>query len=208
MKVVAAILLALLGASAWGDCRPKKMVRVVFRDATPSAAGTFAAKPRTLFRWGAHYLRLEEEPDPQNGIHGLIVTNQRDTWMVNLSDSTGKHRVDKSERYGVHAPIVGWINSPLIELEYGCELEFMEARAVKPIETKVGEQELLQYEVSAGDLTDRLLVHPTTEDPWAVGVIEDGEPSYLVRYVEYELDLSPRPELFAAPAGIRYVVEE
>ncbi len=35
-------------------------------------------------------MRSEEAPDPANHIHGLIVTAEPDTWMVNLDNGTGK----------------------------------------------------------------------------------------------------------------------
>lgn len=207
MRLLLSILiLVLLNAmAAFAGCSPEKMVKITFRDATPVYEdGHFATLPKTLYRLGSHHARLEEAADQEHGVHGLIVVNGRDTWMINLAVKTGRHIVDTAESYDFHAPIVGSHDSPFVEFEFGCELGYMETKGVKPSKVKIGDRDLLQYEVTEGETTVRLWVDPKSGMPWGVGVIEKGEPVYKLRYVEYLDSLEPEMNLFARPAGITW----
>ena len=95
------------------DCVPEKMVKVVFREVTPGIdRGSFAAKPKTLYRLGSKYGRTEEALDSALKIHGLIIVDEPDVWMINLVTRTGQHIVDTGEPYHFHAPIVGGPDDP------------------------------------------------------------------------------------------------
>ena len=50
---------------------------------------SFAAQAKRMYRAGSRYCRIEENPDLEHGIHGLVIINEPDTWMVNLLDKTG-----------------------------------------------------------------------------------------------------------------------
>ena len=204
MRALVGFLLIIAAGNVWADCAPEKMVKIVTRDVRPAVAGTWAAAPKTLYRWGTHYARLEETPDTKNGIHGLLVSNNRDHWMVNLTTSTGQHIVDTADSFDTHAPILGRTGSPLVELEFGCELEFMKSQGIKPVETTVENRSFLQYKVEADGIAIHLLVDPHTEQPWAVEVLENHEPTVQIRYDSYEAGLKPDPALFERPAGIVY----
>src|ERR1700691_1890778 len=74
---------------------PKQMTKVVVQLQGPEIpAESFAPKPKTMYRAGGRYCRMEEEPDTKNGIHGLAVTNEPDFWMTNLMTKTARHGVD------------------------------------------------------------------------------------------------------------------
>jgi hypothetical protein len=45
---------------------------------------SFAAKPKTMYRFAKAYCRTAEAPDLENGIHGLTVIHEPDVWMVNF----------------------------------------------------------------------------------------------------------------------------
>jgi hypothetical protein len=38
--------------------------------------------------------QIEELPNPEHGIHGLVIINEPDTWLVNLMTKAAKHQVD------------------------------------------------------------------------------------------------------------------
>ena len=60
------------------------MTKLIVRLESPEVPGqSFAAKPKTLYRAGTGYCRTEELPDPEHGIHGLMIINEPDVWMVN-----------------------------------------------------------------------------------------------------------------------------
>ena len=177
MRTLVVFLVVLAGANlALGDCAPEEMIKIVFRNATPGVEPqSFEAKPIILYRLGSHYQRLEEAPNHENGIHGLIVSNKRDHWMVNLLDKTGQHIVDTAESYDSHAPIVGGPGTPFVDFEFGCEVEYMKAEGIEPTPAVVGGRKLLQYEHSASELTVRLMVLAETGLPYAIGLFQDGE---------------------------------
>jgi len=211
MRLLLSILILVLlnPMAAFADCSPEKMMQITFRDATPVyEEGHFATLPKTLYRLGSHHARLEEAHDREHGVHGLIVVNNRDTWMINLAVKSGRHIVDAAESYDFHAPIVGSHDSPFVEFEFGCELAYMEEMGAKPTEVKIGDLDLLQYEVSEGGTTVRLWVDPKSGLPWGVGVVENGESVYQLRYVEYLDSLEPEMNLFTRPAGITYEEEK
>lgn len=207
MRLLLSILLLVLltPMNAFAGCAPEKMVKITFRDATPGyEEGHFAKLPKTLYRWGSHFARLEEQPDLENGVHALIVVNNRDTWMINQAVKTGRHIVDKAVNFDFHAPLVGSHDSPFVEFEFGCELAYMQERGVEPTSIEIVDLDLQQYEFTVGAVSIRLMVDPKTSRPWALGVVERDEVVYLLRYVSYETGLEPNMELFTRPADIKW----
>jgi len=71
----------LLASIALGQHPPETMAKVTVRH-IPEAS--FAAKPKTMSRAGNGYCRTEELMDRDQGIHGLMIINEPDVWMVNL----------------------------------------------------------------------------------------------------------------------------
>jgi len=69
--LLAALLICLaLPPVAGAACAPEKMVRIVTRDESPGVtAGSFRAQPKTLYRLGIRYGRVEELPNPATGLH-------------------------------------------------------------------------------------------------------------------------------------------
>jgi hypothetical protein len=99
-------------------------------------ADSFAAKPKTMFRAGTQFCRVEEAPDPEHGIHGVMITNEPDAWMVNLETKSAQHMVDPGPTFNCHMPIFARLHSDLPEeearqigrLEFGFELEFFKSQ--------------------------------------------------------------------------------
>ncbi len=181
-------------------------VKLVTQDVTPGIdRNSFRAKPKTLYRRGMHGMRMVEQPDPEQGIHGLIVTRDRDSWLVNLATGTGQHVVDTAESYTVHVPLVPLDSArSLIGLELGCELGFMKQRGVRAGVFKFGNETFHDFAVSAGEIRLRLLVNPDTGLPAYYVLKRNGELLSAVRYLEYETGLELPDELFSKPAGITY----
>src|SRR5712692_8492024 len=112
LRLIIMALLVLPASVAWAaECAPEKMVRIVTRDATPGIdPQSFAALPKTLYRVGNARGRVEEMPDAARGVHGLIVVNEPDGWIVNLHDKSGRHVVDPGPSLIFRAPIA-WPSS-------------------------------------------------------------------------------------------------
>src|SRR5437016_2362858 len=85
LRTAAAILVISLVASRLAaQCSPQKLLRIVTQDASPGVpAGSFATQPKTTYRLGKTFARVEEAEDREHGIHGLVVVNSPDNWMVN-----------------------------------------------------------------------------------------------------------------------------
>jgi len=204
-KIVIVVASLVLPNIIWGACAPDKMLRVVFRDATPGLdANSFAAKPKTLYRLGNRLGRVEEAPDPDHGIHGLIVVSEPDSWIVNLATKTGQHVVDSGAPYEFHAPILGGSRASdfLKSFEFGCEIAFMKDRAITPTPVQVETRKLASYRVSEGNQTIFLAVDVTLQKPVVAALYENGKVVTYLKYLSYDSDLAPDPSLFKPPSGV------
>ena len=66
---------------------------------------SFGAQAKRMYRAGAKFCRTEENPDLENGIHGLMIINEPDVWMINRLDKTARHLVDGGPTYNCRMPI-------------------------------------------------------------------------------------------------------
>jgi hypothetical protein len=182
-----------------------RMTKVVTRLVSPAPPpGSFAAKPRTLYRVGERYGRVEEEPDPEQAIHGLIVVAEPDVWMVNLMDRTARHVVDSGPTFVFRVPLIpeepGAPKPPLLEL--GDEYAFLRAHGAK----RSAAGKLERWDVRVDGISVTLDGDPGKERPRRIRIARDGGDAFELEYLEYARDLAPRLELFLPPEGIR--VEE
>jgi hypothetical protein len=185
------------------------MTKIVVRMLALSAAGNLVPeKPKTMYVAGEKYARVEELPDAKAGGQKLIVTNEPDSWIINLTDKTAKHLVDSGPKFVTHAPIF-WTTSGQPEpefddLEFGAELKFfgggrgldlkprtLDGRRCKVISIKTGPHEAL------------LFLDPKSEKPYQINLIKFGRLVSAVRYVSYETDIPFKASLFQPPEGIQ-----
>ncbi len=130
-----------------------------------------------MYRAGNRYCRTEELPDPERGIHGLLILNEPHAWMVNLLTRTAQHLVDPGPTFNCHLPIFGGEQAnltagkknPLLELEFGQELEFFKRKGATPREGPIlRDKPTTVYAVDIGDSKVFLFTTGTVERPWAV----------------------------------------
>jgi len=203
-KIIAVYSLVALfiGTPAIAEPPQERMVKIVFRLVAPSISPTsFAAKPKTLYQIGTHYQRVEESANPETGIHALVVSKNRDSWMVNLSTKTGQHLVDDEENFDVYAPV---FNAPFPGFNFGSELKYMADLKVTPTDVRVGDRDLRQYKHTVGRMQVRLMITKDTGIPYASGLFDDGRLLQMVRYMEYKTNIAPDYTLFEKPLGITY----
>src|SRR5262245_32093099 len=201
-------LMLVFSANALAECAPEQMVRVVVRDATPGVPrDSFAARPKTYYRLGTKYGRVEEVADPEHGIHGLAVVSEPDLWMVNLMTKTGQHIVDTGAPYHFHAPVHTGEGDPefVKSYELGCEFEYMKTKASGPPKPfELDGRTLEAYMAAEGEYLLVLVVDPNTKHPFASMLRKAGKVVCFLRYVAYETGLKPDLSLFAPPAGITF----
>lgn len=187
------------------------MTKLTVRLESPAIlAGTFAAEAKTLYRSGERHCRTEEVPDTAQGIHGLMIINEPDVWMVNRLNKTGRHFVDPGPTFICRMPIfiddqvktAADTKSPLLELEFGQELDYFRRKGTVPQPGPVlrGKSTTV-YRATVGDSQLILFTTGTPEQPWAL-VRQFGPMRETFWYNSYE-QLPFNPGLFAKPTGIQ-----
>ncbi len=136
MKAV--LMLLMVGALAVGQDAPATMTKLSVRlQGAEISEDSFAAKPKPMYRAGNRYCRTEELPDPERGLHGLLIVNEPDVWMVNLLTKTAQYFLDPGPTFNCHLPIFRGeqvksaaeiMKNPLLELEFGQELGFFRGK--------------------------------------------------------------------------------
>lgn len=214
LRWVLVVLAASFGSPVLGaTCAPANMVRVGTVDATPGLdPNAYSAKPRTVHRLGRLFARIDESPDPANGMHRLTVIREPDVWTVNRTDKTGEHMLDPGPVFEVRAPLFGNPGLPPLfhELELGCELDFIDAYAPTPQgKVKVGGASLVKHQMSIGAQRIEFLIRPAPakgggRKVYSVGLYIDEAPRSVIRYLSYDIGLPANMTLFERPKGIRY----
>ena len=205
LSVFISLLLLATGFSPADDT----MTRVVFRQEAPDVTpDSFAAKPKTLYLWGTDRGRVEEAPDPEHQLHGLIIANGKDGWMINLYTNTATHFIDPGPTYHFYAPIVPQEKSggrqPVKDFQIGHELEFMKSHhSGGKISLQVGGPSFLSYSCEQEGYTLQLRADPVTGLPTESAVLKDGKPIVRLIYSEYKTSLPGAPSLFQPPPGVK-----
>jgi len=189
---------------------PKSMTRMVVQlESTEVPADSFAAKPKTMMRAGTEYCRIEEQPDPDRQIHGLVVIHEPDVWMVNLATKTARHIVDPGPTFNCRMPIFDNHAGELPEeeakriraLEFGFEIEFFKSMGATPqpgpiLQTK----QTTAFNLQFGDSSVTLFTYGEPERPLAVAWTR-GEKHDIFWYSGYgQIDFDPA--LFSKPTGV------
>jgi hypothetical protein len=214
---VQAIFVCLVGAIAFGQVAsnqtaPKTMTKlVVHLQSQDVPQASFAAQPKTMYRAGTRYCRIEELPDAEHGIHGLVVINEPDIWLVNLLAKTAQHQLDLGTTSNCRLPVFvtgeyvksgADTHSQLMEPEFGRELAYFEEK-----EATSGPGPVLQgkatkaYTVGIGDVQLVLFTTGTPERPVAM-TKQQGNKREVYWYGTYE-EIPFDPKLFAKPEGVK-----
>ncbi|HEU5457736.1 MAG TPA: hypothetical protein VFU68_03890 [Terracidiphilus sp.] len=210
MKKPLTILLFLCSAAAWAQQPPATMTKMqVLLQNSDTPASSLAAKSKVLYRAGNLYCRVEEQADPEHGIHGLMILHEPDAWMVNLASKTALHIVDPGPTYHCRLPIfVGLgkevpvdVATQLASLEFGQELEFFKSKGATAhpgpvLQTK----QTTLYKLEFGDSTVALFTYGDPAVPLAVAWTRGDKHSiyWYSGYGQVPFDAS----LFAKPGGV------
>jgi hypothetical protein len=207
LRIIAGFLLSQV-ALAESDKPP--ITKIVTRIVSPQISpDSFAAKPKTLYIASDSYSRSEEEPDPQQRIHGLIVVNEPDVWMINLFDHTGRHIVDPGPTFIVHHNILGG-DAPkeFASLEFGKEKEFMQThKAIGLASREIDDQRCEASEFRHEMYRIVLYTASDTHIPFQIEIHKDGKLDFAFRYISYQVNLPFDAALFRPPSGIRITEE-
>ncbi len=213
-RAAAAIVLMPLIArviSGQGEAKqpPSSMTKMVVRLMGPGIRpGSHAAMPKTIYRAGPHYARIEDPPDARQRQEKLTIIAEPDAYSVNLIDKQGTHAIDQGGPNDLHLPIVLPFDPKhelpqLDQLEFGDELAFFEqAGATKTAGPIINAKPTDAYvlKTAAGPAT--LVVREGSDVPVTLSwPAKDG--TYKYEYITYQ-DLPFNAALFAKPAGIHF----
>jgi len=121
--------------SAFGQSVPKTKTKIVVHLEKPNVSSSdFAAQPKTIYRAGSRYCRVEEAPDPAHNIQGLLIVNEPDAWLIDLVKKIGRHQIDPGPTFNCRLPIFkGDATEELEKLEFGQELPYFKEKGIVPV---------------------------------------------------------------------------
>ncbi|HXZ13573.1 MAG TPA: hypothetical protein VEG64_14390 [Candidatus Sulfotelmatobacter sp.] len=202
------LILAIITFAA--DDAPKTMTKIeVHLEGPDVKAGSFLAQPKVIYRAADKYCRVEEAEDGQSKIHGLLIVNEPDAWMINLYDKSARHVVDPGPTFNCKLPLFTQVDSKdeaamlYQNLQFGKELIFFKQMAAPgqpgPEE---GGKKTTQYVIEVGSTRFLMLtVGAPNERPLAVARAVGGKGEVFV-YTAYD-ELPFDSKLFARPDGVK-----
>lgn len=192
-------------------CAPPSMLRVVTALDVPSATkGHFVQGPKTLYRYGERYGRIEGTRDTEAGLHQLIVIDEPHLWTADLVSRNGNYQRDQGPTFNFRAVIFGDpnIQSAFINgLEFGCEVAWLVsacAARTKVHHARLGAVERLEYVEGI----EAVHLYLKSGMPSLLEFHRDGQLRMGVKYLEYTSGLPFMPALFQRPEGIRFAGED
>jgi len=202
-----ALLMAIFVPDAGLACAPSKLTKIVVVNATPGlAANHWSRQPLVIYRQGERFIRTEEPRDSDQKLHLMVVISEPDVWFVNKEDGAGKHIVDPGPQLSAHAPILAnpSIPSKFLELEYGCEAEFVRTNSLAVMgERNIENRRTKVYALIVDDQRLEIALADRGE-PAEVSYYAAGKALSVIRYRTYQADLPDQPALFAKPEGYAY----
>lgn len=184
------------------------MTRIEYRAISPKILpNTFNSEPKVLYIAGPTYSRLEERPDPAEGMHGLIICALPDAWMINLLSRTARHIIDPGPTFVVHHNILDQkAPKEFSSFEFGKEVEFFRSRKATPLKPQsIDGQPCEASEFQYEDHNIALFVREDAGTPFHLDVFRDGKALFSIRYLSYQTDIPFNPSLFQPPKDVEII---
>lgn len=181
-------------------CAPEQLLKIVTTADQPGQdPKAFAGQPKTLWRLGEKYARLEEPLNPETRVHLLVVISEPDIWMVDRTTAKGRHLVDPGPRFVAQVPLFAELTTGIWPgLELGCEARFFRGHGA----TALHKEDSIVYLLKDGDLKVRLFTD--LNDKPLRAEAERGEFKRGVDFLSYEILPELDPKLFERPEGVAY----
>ena len=201
MPLSLALLILLLPPS---DARPASMIKIIARLSGPDITpGSYASLPRTMYRAGDHFARIENPPSSRMQSQKLIIIAEPDAYSVNLTDKKGTHAVDQGGPSDLHLPMVlpldpNHLLGNLDGLEFGKELQFFKnAGATRHAGPAINSKATDAYDVETPLGPATLITEAPSGRPKFLSW-RTKEGTYKYEYFEYE-EKPFQPSLFLKP---------
>lgn len=206
------LCICLSSVIAFGQEPPRTMTKLVVHLQSPDAPeGSFAAQPKIMYRAGTGFCRIEESADSEHGIHGLLLVNEPDEWLVNLITKSGRHFVDPGPTFNCRLPIFVFgediksaadLKKPLMDLEFGRELAFFVNNGAIPSDgPNLQGKSTKVYTVNVADSQLLLFTNGAPELPVAIAR-QHGDVREVYWYGDYA-EIPFDGKLFAPPNGVK-----
>ena len=211
MKIPWLVAFVVFVIPAGGYCAetlPKTMIHLIVKiSGTDIPAGSFAEKPKTIWRASNSYCRSDEEPDPEQGLHLRTVMNEPDSWLVDLANNRAKHMVDPGPTFNCRMPMFAFnmemAKGKIGELEFGHELEFFEKNGAKQVDGPALQSfKASYYKLMIGDMVLMLVERVDIHVPIQITLLQGGKMTN-VRYLLWEDQVPFNVDLFAMPTGVK-----
>lgn len=199
------LLAALIACAAFGAQAQQKMFFAEYHVVSDKLApGSPELQHRKLWRVGTKYMRFEDVPNAQTGVHGLIIVAEPDIWFIDRKSQRGQHNVDPGPTYAVRFPMFPQEDSERIRaLELGSEQEFFTSQGAKELTRQ--NIDGVPCRVFSLEIDGRALTLYVRGDGKTFQVsIAGGGLDYGVRIVRYDTDLDPDLGLFRPPPGVTF----
>ncbi len=204
--VLVACLLALQVGKANAQ---ESMTKMVVRLMGPGIrAGSPAALPRTIYRSGEKFARIEDPPHAKARVEKMTIIRGRDAYSVDLTDRRGTHTTADAAGQARGLPIVLPLDprrklGKLDEIEFGSEVSFFEqAGAEKTAGPMINAKPTEEYRLATPSGPASLIVRGENETPvflkW-----KSSDGVYRYEYIEYKTEPFDA-KLFAKPDGIKW----
>lgn len=183
-----------------------RMIHITYRyQAADFEEDSFAGRPRHFWRSGTRYFRGEEPPDSAKKVHGLIITNEPDAWLINRMDSTGRHLVDPGPTFNTICPVFGELRRDgLSSLEFGKEITFFEHHGARQLaDEMVDNVDCRVYELPRLYWILHLYVNKETGLPYRISRLGPDGSQLSIYYEKYQLNLPVEYELFKPLEGLQ-----
>ena len=181
-----------------------KMLYVEYRFVDKqTAADSFDAQTKKVWRIDKDFLRFEDAPNPQTKIHGLIIVAEPDIWIVDRNTNQAQHTVDPGPVFKIDFPLLASEKiEKLRKLEFGHELEYFQENGAKqlPAQDVDGVRcRVLRLQIEDREVT---LFLKTDNTPLQIAV-KSPNYEYAMRFLRYEPDRKPEMLLFQLPPGVQ-----
>lgn len=153
---------------------------------------------------GSRFARIEQGSNVDGSITNLIIANERDIWIIDAIQKTGKHSINPGPDFSIHNPILG-PDSPdeLFDFEFGREVEFLKqvgAKVMVPNEIAGRRCETWRFE--AANYLVVVYVDAIKKSPIEMKAFKDGTLKFTVNYLSYESGLPFEAALFKPPKNV------
>jgi len=189
------------------DIPPSKMIHLsVQMSGSDVPPDSFEAKPKIIWRASNQYCRVDEEPDVERGIHGRVIINEPDVWMINLEDNTARHVIDPGPTFNCKLPVFVFdpemLKTKIGELEFGHELEFFRSNGAKRIDGPKLSFDTNYHELKIEDTVLILVEIVNTHVPVRIGYAR-GDKKYMIKYLLWDDQVPFKAAVFAKPDGVK-----